>query len=124
MISLLKLLEQINPIYKVKGTNDFSYRWWIEPSGKTHHFLDTHYDIATKEFGANEPLELLRKGWIRQRGPNFEAVGPLSNKTKDIIFLRAKELGYEKIWVDVKSFNGSYLWHEQLIDREPEALYE
>jgi hypothetical protein len=117
------LEEQISPIYKVQGTDDFSAKWWIEPSGKVHHFLDRHIDFA-QNIGEIDLQSLLNKGWIRQYGNSFDTIGPLNNKIRDLIFMRAKELGYEKIYVDVFDKHGNFIWKEQLINQEPEALYE
>lgn len=115
--------EQISSKYKLENEPDYSYRWWIDPDGNAHHFSDTHFDWA-KKYGAKEPIDLLRKGWIRQRANNFEAIGPLSMKKKDIIFMRAKQLNYNRIWVDVIDNMGNFLWKYQIQGQPPETLYE
>jgi hypothetical protein len=112
---------------------------WIDPNGKIHIInsdIDpTHAAWAQRSElrglvkdldGSRALMDLLKKDWIAQRGNYFTVGYPLNSNKKDIIFMRAKELGYEKIGVDAyyDSIRGNDLVKQYLYQQPPEALYE
>jgi hypothetical protein len=106
---------------------------WIDPDGKEHGIdeFDDHFDVAvdivdkTEENIGDDPiLQLLKGGWIRRRGNSFEVYKNPTRNQKDIIFMLAKEHGYNQIWVD-GTFGGVGTIPKQIVHGDsPEALYE
>lgn len=106
---------------------------WIEPNGKIWKDIGEHdraaYEIVKKlrmeidESGSIQDKRsrassiLFDAGWIRQRGCSFECK-KLTSREKDTIFIRAKEIDCEKIYVETE-YNSEVIFNEP-----PEALYE
>ncbi len=109
---------------------------WIDPDGVEHGIdeFDDHLDMAgvlidvegiSAEEGVDDPiLQLLERGWIRRRGNSFEVYKNPTRNQKDIIFMLAKEHGFNQIWVD-GTFGGVGTIPKQIVHGDsPEALYE
>lgn len=135
-----------------EDSDEYSVRWpdeavgfFIDTSGVVHNlghknhyeFAMTHYNVNDKHLSSGMDksnfweqyyLKLLNDGWIAQRGFCSYLISSknVRNKTKDIIFMRAKELGCSRITVDIMdSERGWGATAKQLVDNEPpEMLYE
>ncbi len=105
-------------IYVIDSDIDPTHAAWAQKSGLRGLVKDLDNDRAL--------MDLLKKGWIAQRGSYFTVGYPLDNKKKDTIFMRAKELGYDKIGVDAyyDAIRGNDLVKQYLYQQPPEALYE
>lgn len=101
--------------------------YWISPKGEIVE-LGAEEDMTHGDYAANHILpeyeedfgeaqvEALRMGWIAQRGNSFICYR-LTRNEKDIIFMRAKEMGYERIYVSQQG-------NDILNNDPPEMLYE
>jgi len=139
-------LKEQGPRWEYKPSGGTGVCGFINPDGQFYNTAEcdlknTHSELATKlidkldiqhsqyklsdsdEYSITHSniFELLKRGWIRISGNNFQTYR-LTRNEKDLIFMFAKEHKLNEIWVEETRDNE---WGRVVLTNQPpEALYE